>query len=195
MVHDSPNLKKESTIDTLEPAYEPHRDSRSEPSRTFIKPGFGLVPQQPGKLWTVVGSSIAVTLFDARRRVGGMTHYSRPIRQPEYPSTAFYAAPAIVWLVRQFLQSGSEARHLEAQVYGGASSEDAPYFVPDLHHHNARVGLEILEKSGIMVSSMDVGGYRGRKIVFNTLTGESAVIKVSHIRDHDWYPQLETGDA
>lgn len=141
----------------------------------------------------MLGSSIAVTLFDKQRKLGGMAHYSRPIRDRKYPSNAFFAAPAIVWLVRELTGGGSKPKDLEAQVFGGACQPNAPDFIPEIHSMNVAVGLELLEKQGIWVSSMDVGGSRGRKVIFNSLTGESAVAKVGQIRDDDWYPKLESG--
>jgi len=142
----------------------------------------------------VTGSSIAITVFDPRRQIGGMTHYARPRRESGRPSTAIYAAPAIVWLVRSFLRDGSEREQLEAQIFGGAVRTDAPRFVPGIHHQNAQVALELLDKQGVRVSSMDVGGERGRKIVFDTLTGESAVIRAADIRAEDWYPVPDVGN-
>lgn len=117
-----------------------------------------------------------------------MTHYARPRREPGRPSTTHYAAPAIVWLVQCFLDAGSERQTLEAQIFGGASCTNAPGFSADIHNQNVQVGLEILDKQGVRVSSMDVGGERGRKIAFDTTSGESAVVRAAEIRAEDWYP-------
>jgi len=136
-----------------------------------------------------------VTLFDADRRLGGMAHYTRPLRERNRPSTALYAAPAIVWLVRCFLGRGARPEQLEAQVFGGAANGDAPGYVADRHHQNVQVGLELLDKQGIHISTMDVGGHRGRKVVFDTGNGESAVVRVSRIRADDWYPDPEALEA
>lgn len=167
-------------------------DSRKEPDENFIRPGFGLVRSGGRKLWTVVGSSVAVTLYDRYRQTGGMTHYTRPYRTSKNNSTPFFAAPAIVWLVRQFINSGSVREDMEAQLIGGAFDHSHPDFKPGLHDQNVAVGLEILQKQKIWVSSMDVGGTRGRKVVFNPHTGESAIARVGAIRSVDWYPPLES---
>ena len=50
------------------------------------------------------------------------------------------------------------------------------------------ISRKILAKQGIPVVSEDVGGRKGRKIVFNTQTNEIAVLKVGHLRKADWYP-------
>lgn len=185
---------RRTAIHSLGPAFQ-GEETRTQPNGLFIKPGFGLVPKDGGKLWTVAGSGIAVTIFDRRRNQGGMTHYLRPVRMPDLPSTTWFAAPAIVWLVSCFLQEGSQVSDLEAQVFGGAERNGAPRYIPQLHQQNVQVGLEILEKKGIPVAAMDVGGSRGRKVVFDCDSGESAVLRVDRIRDGDWYPLLSMEEA
>lgn len=145
------------------------------------------------KLWTVVGSSVAVTLYDRHRSCGGMTHYTRPYRTDRNNSTPFFAAPAIVWLVRQFLSTGSRREDMEAQLIGGAFDMQHPNYEAGLHDQNVAVGLELLAKHKIWVSSMDVGGNRGRKVIFYPKTGESAIARVASIRSVDWYPPVLSG--
>jgi chemotaxis protein CheD len=171
---------------------EPMLDTRKEPPEGFVRPGFGLVRGSGGQLWSVVGSSVTVTLYDRKRRLGGMTHYVRPVRPCPEQSTPFFAAPAIIWLARQFLDSGSQSADMEAQLIGGACDLSHPDCIPGLHERNVAVGLEILQKLRIWVSTMDVGGDRGRKVVFNPVTGETAIARVTAIRQLDWYPPLET---
>lgn len=166
---------------------------RSEPDRTFIKAGFGYVPATPAKLWSVVGSSMVVTLFDRSLKVGGMAHYCRPYRQHDKPSTTQYAAPALFWLIRQMMFRGAKKEHIQAQLIGGAFNKDLGDEEPDLHECNIKVGMEILRKEDLKLTTVDVGGDRGRKIMFNTATGESLIAHVANIRQSDWYPQLNSG--
>ncbi|CAM2008302.1 chemotaxis protein CheD [Acanthopleuribacter pedis] len=164
--------------------------TRREPDSSFVKPGFGLVPHVSERLWTVVGASVVVTLHDHARTLGGMNHYFRPIRVAGQPATSIYAAPALAWLIRQFLQAGSRREDLEAQIFGGAENRNAADYEPGLGNENVRAGREILQQQGIEIGTMDVGGFRGRKIVFNCRTGESIVARVDRIRSSDWYPRL-----
>lgn len=139
---------------------------------------------------TVVGSGIALTLYDRRRQLGGMTHYCRAKREEGSRSTAMYAAPAIFALVKMLVDSGSRIEDLEAQLYGGASNPKGRHFERGLHERNIQIGFELLNKYRIKVVGVDVGGYRGRKVGFHSATGEVAIAKVNNIRNHDWYPQL-----
>ncbi len=164
--------------------------TRAEPEKNFIKPGFGFVARQQVRLWTVVGAGVAVTLFDHHLKIGGMAHYTRPYRQPGHVSNAFFAAPAIVWLARQLMTYGSRKEHMEAQLFGGAVDPSMGGYVPDLHKENVEVGVEILKREGLKLKLAEVGGDRGRKVLFNSGTGESAVAWMNHIRASDWYPSL-----
>ena len=167
--------------------------TRREPDSSFIKPGYGFVPSEFARLWTVVGATVAVTLYDSRRGMGGMTHYCLPHLRQGQPATSLYAIPALSWLIRQFLMTGSNRADLEAQVFGGAENRDHADYRPQLHKENVQVGVDTLTKNGITISTMDVGGSRGRKVIFNCLTGESVVARVAQIRRTDWYPRLSSG--
>ncbi|MBF0349532.1 MAG: chemotaxis protein CheD [SAR324 cluster bacterium] len=155
----------------------------------YLKPGYGYIPETPETLFAVVGSGIVVTLYDSRVRLGGMTYYCFPCREPEKPSTSYYAAPAIISLIQEMLSLGACREDIEAQIFGGACNPEHELYQADIHEQNARIGMEILDKQNISVTSQEVGGKRGRKIGFNTGTGETAVIKINSIRSVDWYPQ------
>ncbi len=152
----------------------------------FLQPGHVYLPGRPALLSAVVASGVVVTLFDKALRRGGMGHYVRPYRQGN-ASTALYACPAIVSLVDMCLAGGSGIENLEAGLYGGAVNRENVRYVEGLSESNVRVGIEILNKLGVGVGGMDVGGAYGRKIVFNASTGEAFVARVEHVRATDWY--------
>lgn len=154
---------------------------------SFLEPGYIHTPVRATQLCAVVAYGIVVTIFDSTRRMGGMCHYLFPYREARLPSTAKFAAPAIVTLAGMFLSTGSVNEKLEAQVFGGAEDPDAKHrSLVTLAKQNIQVGEELLDKIGIPIVSRDVGGHRGRKIVFTSSTGETAVLKVNHLRTTDW---------
>lgn len=155
-----------------------------------VKPGFILLPNKEVKLYAVVGSSVVITIYDTKRKCGGMNHYIRPIRDTLYDSTPVYACPAIIGLIDMFVKAGSGMESLEAHIYGASSNPEAEGYIEGLAEYNLKVGIEILGKREIHITGRDVGGNRGRKVVFNSSTGESIVAKVDKIRSVDWYPQI-----
>ena len=154
---------------------------------SFLEPGYIYAPVRATQLCAVVAYGVVITIFDFRRRMGGMCHYLFPYREVRSQSTAKYAAPAIVTLARMFLNTGSKTEELEAQVFGGAQDPKvADASLTMLGKQNIQVGEELLAKLGIPVVGHDVGGSRGRKIVFTSSTGETAVLKVNRLRNTDW---------
>lgn len=161
----------------------------------FLQPGYLCVPPEPTRLSVVAASGIALTLFDPQRKRGGMGHYIRP-RRERGASTTHFAAPAIVSLVEMMGHAGSEPTALEAHIYGGAVSPDAGPHDTAVSAENIQVAEELLEKLRIPLAGKDVGGTRGRKILFHTGTGEVVVARVERIRASDWYPDpFAVGDA
>lgn len=159
-------------------------------ARDFIlEPGFVCAPLEPMRLSVVVASGVAVTLFDPKRKRGGMGHYIRPFRT-EGRSTALFAAPSIVTLVRMLLKGGARPEELEAHLYGGAANPEADNFAHGVSEQNIQVGQEILDRMRIPLSGADTGGARARKVVFHTGTGETVVARVDRVRRSDWYPPL-----
>lgn len=152
----------------------------------LIKPGFIFVTKTPTLISAVLGSCVAVTLFDRKRGFGGMNHFQYPKTAKPGQATARYGNVATYALVQAMLQYGSEPRHLEAQILGGAHH---PEISPeDIGAENITVAGRVLQKLRIHSVSHDVGGKQGRKIVFNTATNEMVVLKMERLRKGDWYP-------
>lgn len=159
------------------------------PRNFFVHPGFVCLPASPTYLCAVVSSGVAVTLFDARRKFGGMSHYTEP-RRRDGLSTPRFAAPSLVSLIRMMLEAGSTIEDLDARLYGGAENRMSPFYVPGLSEQNIITGEELLARHAITISAKDVGGTKGRKIVFHTGTGETVVAHVDRLRASDWYPVI-----
>ena len=161
-----------------------------KPFEYFVDPGYICLPQKESMLYAVIGSGIVVTLYDRQRRTGGMSYFFRPVRTDKNDNRPAYALPAIAGILKMLLDNGSSEEHLEAQVYGGADNPKANGYQQGLASENIRAVFSILKQKNITVSSFDIGSERGRKIAFNTLTGETVVAKVNTIRKKDWFPQL-----
>jgi len=81
-------------------------------------------------------------------------------------------------------------RSLRAQLHGGADNYNAEGHITGLGKNNSTVGKEILTLKKIPIESSGIGGTYGRKVVFDTESGETIIAKVNNIRDTDWYPPL-----
>lgn len=154
----------------------------------YMRPGFLCLPTQPTRLCTVIASGVAVTVYDRHQCLGGVGHYSHPVRIG-CGSTPDFAAPALVGLIRMFTKAGSDPSNLETYLYGGADNPGSPDFPGARGLHNLSTGYEILAKLGVRIAGSDVGGRFARKLVFYTGTGESMLAKVTDMDVAEWYPE------
>ena len=158
--------------------------------KVFLQPGFVCLPAEESVLCAVASSGVICTMYDERRKRGGMGVYAFPFRQKNKPSTAFFAGPALFSLFHLLLKDGSCRDDLEAYLYGGAENPLAAGFSPTFAETNIRAGKDLLRKFGVKLAGSDLGGRWGRKIAFNSSTGETLLAKTDKIRETDWYPLL-----
>ena len=152
----------------------------------FLEPGFILVTAKPTVISAVLGSCVSVCIFDRKRKIGGMNHFRLPYIDDLGKTTSLYGNVATLTLIRLMLEEDSKLKHLEAQIYGGAYNPEIS--THDIGSENITVARQILERQKVSVASEDVGGRKGRKIIFNTNSNEIGVIKVDKLRREDWYP-------
>jgi len=163
-----------------------HENSTPTVQNYFLEPGYLYLPSAPTIISTVLGSSVGVSIYDKKRNVGAMNHFLYPSTNDRAKATGMYGNIATMAIVKMLVDRGSDIRHLEAQVIGGAF--DSKVCEKNIGLENTGVARSILLKKGVKVISEDTGGKIGRKIMFNTLTGEIVVIKVERLRTGDWYP-------
>jgi chemotaxis protein CheD len=79
---------------------------------------------------------------------------------------------AINKIIEKMISMGSIQRNLVAKVFGGGNvieTNNAQFMIGD---RNIAIALEMLKDLQIKIVSQSLGGSLGRKIQFNTLTGE-----------------------
>ena len=152
----------------------------------FLESGFIFVATKPTIISTVLGSCVSVCIYDKKRKAGGMNHFQLPFINVKHRANARHGNVATIALVRMLINDGSKIKHMEAQVYGGAFNPQ--FSIHDIGEENVMAAKKVLARNRIRVVSEDVGGRKGRKVVFNTSTNEIGVFKVDKLRKGDWYP-------
>ena len=71
---------------------------------------------------TILGSCVAVCLYDKVLNIGGINHYMLPLWNGEGLSTPKYGNVAIDKLIDKMLANGSRKEHLVAKIFGGGES-------------------------------------------------------------------------
>ena len=141
----------------------------AEPEHS-VMPGEFYCAAERAILSTLLGSCVAVCLWDQSRQLGGMNHFVLP-RAPEGQVSARYGDVAITCLVDGIVGLGARIETLQAKIFGGA---DVLTFgsQPPIGAANVALALDYLRHYGIPVAAQRTGGKRGRLIKFHTGTGE-----------------------
>lgn len=138
--------------------------------RLYLAPGHLHASGDAVQITTVLGSCVAVCLWDDETRVGGMNHFLLPTGFPPSPRFADHAIPLLVERVRRL---GAGQARLRAKVFGGACVLEAFRRSPGLGGSNVAAARERLAAEGIRIVGEDVGGDQGRKLVFDVQTGSA----------------------
>lgn len=151
-----------------------------------------VVSQEPAILETILGSCVAVCLWDARRHIGGLNHFLVPEGRgtPDRPN--LYGVTSVRRLIEQMLELGSDRRSLQARIFGGGTVLKALEDMFSIGVANVRIAREILEGHGIPVVNDFVGAECGIRISFQTDSGAVSVTcfdQESGRRYQDYYRQ------
>ena len=146
-----------------------------------LKPSELLVSRDPYEVTTVLGSCVAVTMFSLRFGLAAICHAMLPapgqgrcdgVRSKDPFKFVAIVVPA---MVEAFRRAGLKAAEIEVKIFGGANlmnrheGRPCPQCVGPA---NVRMASLLLQQEHLQIRAANVGGYCGRKIVFNTHTGE-----------------------
>lgn len=140
-------------------------------NKHFLFPGTIFAEPNEYLISTVLGSCVAVCLWDRVVCRGGMNHIMLPLWNGDGLATPKYGNIAMEKLLAKVLSIGCRREYLVAKVFGGANVTGTGLEVFMIGDRNIMLALEMLEEFRIPVVAKDVGGRVGRKIVMNSRTG------------------------
>lgn len=154
---------------SLLPAKEIERQART------IHPGaWAIEPERP--LSTLLGSCVAVCLFDQQVRVGGLNHFMLPdIRRSNHDDvdSLLSGSYAMESLLNALLQRGARKSRLQAKAFGGGTIIEAVGPSMSIGQRNASFTKEWLAREGIPLLASDFLGPWSRKVLFMPTTGDA----------------------
>jgi chemotaxis protein CheD len=145
------------------------------PGEIMLMPGELFFGTGVPLLRTLLGSCVAVTLWNPRRRMGGMCHYLLPGRQRAegQPRDGKFGDEAIGMLVDALKRAGTRPQDYEAHLYGGADTmphlERAMRYVGE---RNIETGWKLIDQFGFNLVGVDVGENMPRNVRMSLVTGE-----------------------
>ena len=138
----------------------------------FLYPGALFADYRPHNISTILGSCISVCLYDPVLRIGGMNHFMLPLWNGQGLASPRYGNIAIEKLISKMLNMGSNKNHLKAKLFGGGEVITTNISQFHIGERNIKIAVELLNEQNISIVGTSVGGQNGRKIIFNTYTGE-----------------------
>jgi chemotaxis protein CheD len=138
----------------------------------FLYPSNIFISNKQVRVNTILGSCVSVCLYDSYTKYGGINHYMIPLWNGVGLASPKYGNIAIDLLVEQMLLKGSKKKDLIAKIFGGASQFDYQNDVLAVGERNIQIARAALEAHSIRITASNVGGIQGRKIHFDTGTGQ-----------------------
>lgn len=155
--------------------------------RVYLLPGELHVSKMNTEIATLVGSCVAICLYNRKHQFGGMNHYMLPTAPQGCPACAKHGDHAIDLLVRMMLVYDPVVDNLEATIIGGGNVMGHLGGM-GIGENNIAIAQEMLKKQGIKVVNTSLGEDFGRKIRFENWTG---LVEVRKIEKSEQMRELE----
>lgn len=135
-----------------------------------------------------LGSCVAILLYDAGARVGGMAHILLPSpalsRKDHNP--AKFPQTAVPRLLELMAADGAQPQRVTARLAGGASmfASLAPPGTIQMGERNLVAARQVLNTHGVPLVGEAVGGDFGRTVRFRICDGRVQISTVAHGVQH-----------
>ncbi|PLX13326.1 MAG: chemotaxis protein CheD [Marinilabiliales bacterium] len=149
----------------------------------FLYPSALYASKEPIWITTVLGSCVAVCMWDPVLKMGGMNHYMLPYWNGNGLASPKFGNIAIDKLIKRMENLGSNRRNLIAKVFGGGEVIETTIGLFHIGDRNIKIAEELLADYRINIKGSSTGGKQGRKIYFNTYTG---VVKQKFVRKQNF---------
>ncbi len=158
----------------------------------FLEPGGLHVSAEPAMVKTILGSCVAVCLHDRKAGVGGLNHYVLPQSPKNHPPDARYGTFSIQMLIERIQRCGATLRRLQAIVVGGARPVGNGRG-PQVGAANRDLAVQMLAAYAIPIVKEHTGGEQGRRLFFNTETGQAVVSLIQRSAAFSVTPERRAG--
>ena len=138
-----------------------------------INPG-GWAVETERPITTLLGSCVAVCLYDPKLRLAGMNHFLLPSRTKtagDDTDVILAGDYSMEVLLNTMLTKGAQKSRIVAKAFGGGTIVTS--ILMAIGQRNADFAREWLDREGIPLTAQDFGGAWSRKVIFNPQTGEA----------------------
>lgn len=140
-----------------------------EIGKHYLYPSALFAEKQRHIVDTILGSCVAVCLFDTKLNIGGINHYMLPLWNGNGLASPKFGNIATEKLIEKMLKNGATIPNMVAKVFGGANQMDSSM---NIGERNVEIAKEVLATHGIKIIAENTGGTVGRKLRYDTGSGQ-----------------------
>lgn len=158
--------------------------------KVFLQTGDCFLGVQPTLVTTVLGSCLAVTIHAPQFGIGTICHAFLPDSSdmkkghgPD-PQICRFVDTALQNMLESIDKLGIPRRELVIKMFGGSTGiavrgmENSSY---NIGRRNVEMARKMLKFARLDIAAEDVGGAQGRKLMFQTQTGEIWLKRLKHM--------------
>jgi two-component system chemotaxis response regulator CheB len=135
----------------------------------YLFPGQFVVYHEPCMVTTILGSCVAIALFDPLKRIAGLNHFLLPTPGTAAGATSLrYGSVSTPEMLDQMIAEGASPERLRAKIFGGAKVLDDLNLGESIGRQNIEFAQSFLAGRRIPIVEHETGGNVGRKIILNT---------------------------
>lgn len=161
-----------------------------------LKPAELFVSERPVIVRTVLGSCVAVTMYNRQHGISAICHallpdgdkYASELDSQTGSGPYKYVNTAIPIMLQRLRNYGIDPKDLEVKLFGGADMMVTDSENPNPHpagQSNIHAVLKIIKAQHLTLTVSDVGGHLGRKLLFYTHTGEVLLKRIQSSTELD----------
>ena len=149
-------------------------ETRKDMEITTVNMGQINAVRGPNRLKAIVGSCIGVAIYHSRLQTGVLAHVVLPESSGRNGSPGKFADTAVPHMLELLKKMGVPPAGLVAKIAGGASMFAASGPM-EVGVHNIEAVSRALKTAMIRITGTDVGGTKGRRLIFDCSSGEFVV--------------------
>ncbi|WP_067218241.1 chemoreceptor glutamine deamidase CheD [Marinomonas gallaica] len=151
-----------------------------------VLPGEYFATDNDMMITTLLGSCVAVCLYDPISRVGGMNHFLLPEGDPNdlLSATGRYGVYAMEMLINHLVKIGGRRDRFRAKIFGGGSVIKGMVY-SNVGQNNAEFIQGYLQNEGIPVDASDLLDIYPRRVNFFPVTGKAMMRKLKNHYDDE----------
>ncbi len=144
-----------------------------------IKIGELYATDEPTVIYTLLGSCVAVCIYDKKNQIGGMNHIFLPGSNKKDDASTRYGENAMKYLIKNICKLGGKQNNLVAKAFGGGHVIPAISREVGIGPKIVDFVINYLNRERIEIVAHDFGGNKTRKVYFHTDTGMAYVKQIS----------------